>query len=81
MANFPISGLPVPEIDLRQISVGEWRALFQRTQSNDEGDATIAKVSGMTVDDVRGLKLYDYRALFDAILKKAQEPLTNDTKN
>lgn len=80
MANFPISGKPIPEIDLRQITVSEWRALFETTQPEHEGDNTLAKVTGMTPKEIKHLPLYDYRALFQAVLEKAGKPLENDPK-
>jgi hypothetical protein len=35
----------------------------------------------MSVKDIRSLALYDYRALFAAVLEKAGKPYENDTKN
>jgi hypothetical protein len=82
MANFPISGKPIPEIDLRQITVSEWRALFDNSQPEHEGDKTLSKVSGMDLKTVRTLPLYDYRALFAAVIDKAGKPLNEtDPKN
>lgn len=78
MDNFPVSGKPIPEINLRKITVSEWRALFESTQPEHEGDETLAKVSGMSVADIRDLPLYDYRALFKAIMDKAAKPLESD---
>ena len=81
MANFPISGKPIPEIDLRQITVSEWRSMFDATQPDHDGDKTLAKCSGMTLKDVRNLPLYDFRALFQAVLEKSSKPMDNDSKN
>jgi hypothetical protein len=81
MANFPISGKPIPNIDLRQITVSEWRAMFDATQPEHDGDKTLAKCSGMTLKDVRNLPLYDFRALISAVVDKAGKPLENDPKN
>jgi hypothetical protein len=81
MADFPVSGKPIPEIDLRQITVSEWRAMFDPTQSDHAGDETLAKACGMSVKDIRKMPLYDYRALFQAVLEKASKPLDNDPKN
>lgn len=75
MASFPISGKEIPEINLRNITVSEWRALFNNSQPEHEGDETIAKVSGMKVEDVRNLPLYDFRVLFQAVIDKAGKPL------
>ena len=76
MANFPISGKPIPNIDLRQITVSEWRAMFDTSQPEHEGDKT-----GMTLKDIRALPLYDFRALFQAVMDKANKPYDNDPKN
>lgn len=81
MTDFPISGKKIPEIDLRSITVSEWRALFSSSQPEHEGDQTIAKASGMTVEEIRALPLYDFRALFKAVLEMSSKPLDNDIKN
>jgi len=82
MSDFPISGKPIPEINLREITVSEWRALFVSTQPEHDGDKTLAKVSGLTVKEVHNLLLYDYRALFQAVIEKAAKPLdAADPKN
>jgi hypothetical protein len=81
MANFPVSGKQIPDIDLRQVTVSEWRAMFDAAQPENDGDKTLAKCSGMTLKDIRALPLYDYRALFQAVLDKAGKPLENDPKN
>ena len=78
--NFPICGKEIPEINLKEITVSEWRSLFDNSQPEHDGDKIIAKVSGMTVKEVRDLALYDYRALFKAVLEKSAKPL-EDEKN
>jgi len=82
MSDFPISGKPIPEINLREITVSEWRALFESTQPEHEGDKTLARVSGLSEKEVKHMPLYDYRALFQAVLEKAAKPLNpEDPKN
>ena len=80
MPKFPVSGKEMPEIDLREVNVSEWRAMFDQTQPDHEGDATMAKATGMSLEEIQSLKLYDYRALFQAILDKSRRPL-DDPKN
>ncbi len=80
MANFPISGNPIPEINLREITISEWRDMFSGNQSDHEGDKTIAKVTGLTIKEIRALPYYDYRALIRTVLDKAGKPLENDPK-
>lgn len=82
MANFPISGKAVPEINLRDITIAEWRAMFRGGTSEKEGDDTLAKVAGITVKDVRALKFRDYQALVAAVMIEASSPIDeNEPKN
>jgi hypothetical protein len=81
MAEYPISGKPMPEINLRHITIAEWRALFDRTQPDHDGDMTLSKVSGITVEEIQVLPMYDYRALVQAVIEKSGQPLENDPKN
>ena len=71
----------MPEINLRDITLGEWRAMFDQSQPEHEGDNTLAKATGLTVEELRDLPLYDYRALIQAVLTKAAKPLDNDPKS
>jgi hypothetical protein len=80
MDKYPVSGKDLPEIDLRNITLAEWRAMFDHSQPEHEGDKTVAKASGLTVEEIENLPLYDYRALFQAIIVKAGKPL-EDSKN
>ena len=75
---FPISGKEIPEIDLTQITISEWRNLFDNSQPEHDGDKTVAKASGLTVKEVRDLALYDYRALFKAVIEKSAKPLEDN---
>lgn len=81
MPKYPVSGLEMPEINLRNISVKEWRAMFDANQPENEGDATMAKATGLTIEAIQELPLYDYRALFQAIVDKSRKPVDNDPKN
>lgn len=78
MANFPISGKEIPDINLREITVSEWRALFDTSQSDHDGDKTLSKVCGLSLKEIRDLPLYDYRALFQAVIDKANKPLESN---
>lgn len=81
MAKFPVSGKEIPEIDLRNVTVKEWRAMFDNTQPDHEGDQTLAKASGLSLEEIQNLALYDYRALFAAVVERSGKPLENDKKN
>jgi hypothetical protein len=82
MATFPVSGAEIPAIDLRKMTHKQWRSLFDPTQSEEDADAIVARVSGLSVEEVGELNFYDFRALFSAITDKAGKPLDeSDPKN
>ena len=65
------------EINLYEVSIGEWRALLDPKQPDEEEYATLAKVSGLTSDDVEGLPYPEFRALVQAITQKAANPVSD----
>lgn len=64
-------------IDLYQITIAEYRSLFDPKQPDIEGDAILAKCCGMTVEEVANLPQPDYRALSKIFFQKAREPLAD----
>lgn len=67
-------------IDLTKITIGEYRALFNREQDQGEEDATIGKVVGLTAVEVVDLPFPDYRALTKAFFKACSD-VNTDQKN
>jgi hypothetical protein len=65
------------EIDLHKITIGEWRALLDPKQPDDEEYKTIAKVSGLTAEEVEELSFLDFRSLGQAISQKAANPISD----
>ena len=65
--------------DLYAISIKEYRRLFDVNQPDVEEYATVAKVTGLSADDIAALPMMEYRRLFKAMLDKAREPLENPT--
>ena len=63
--------------DLNRISIREYRALFDREQSEGDEYATLAKAAGMTADEVGALGYEDWRRFGQAFFKKAREPLAD----
>ncbi len=63
------------DIDLNRITIREYRALFDKEQSQADEDAVIAKACGLTVDELLGLSQPEYRRLIKAFFEKAREPL------
>ena len=65
------------EIDLYQLSIKEWRALLNPEQSDEDEYATLAKVSGLEAKDIEDLPYPEFRALVQAITKKAANPISD----
>ena len=65
------------EIDLYEISIGEWRALLRPDQSDEDEYATLAKITGLTAKEVEDIKKPDYSFLIQAIVAKAANPVSD----
>jgi hypothetical protein len=65
------------EIDLYEISIGEWRALLRPEQSDEDEYATLAKITGLTAKEVEDIKKPDYSLLIQAIVAKAANPVSD----
>jgi hypothetical protein len=64
-------------LDLANISIREFRSLFDQGQAQDEEDALIAKVAGLTVEELQSLSYPDYRALAKKFFEAARDPLSD----
>jgi hypothetical protein len=63
--------------DLDRITIKEYRTLFEDRQTDEAGDAIIAKCTGLTVDQVQSLGQNEWRRLVKAFFAKAREPLSD----
>lgn len=64
-------------VDLNQITIREYRTLFDRGQPQENEDALIAKCVGLSLDEYLSLSQPDYRLVGQAFLKRAREPLAD----
>jgi hypothetical protein len=62
------------DIDLSKISIAEYRSLFDPEKKADDGDGIIAKVTGLTEQEIGSLSYTDYKKLAKVFFKKAAEP-------
>jgi len=62
------------DFDLYKISVREWYELLDPNQERELEYDKIAKVTGLTVDDIQDLPLPDYRKLTRKFLELATKP-------
>ena len=67
------------EYDLRNITLKEYKALFDAKQSDDEAYAILAKTTGMKPEEFEALSLYDTKLLWQGFFKVTKEPLANPT--
>ena len=65
------------EIDLYEISIGEWRALLRPEQSDEDEYATLAKICGLKAKDIEDLPYPEFRLLVQAITTKAANPVSD----
>jgi hypothetical protein len=65
------------EVDLTQISIKEYRLLFEASHTPDQDDELYARCLGLSVDELQALSLPDYRRAVKAFFDKAKEPLAD----
>jgi hypothetical protein len=63
-------------LDLTQITLREYRALFSPHQPEEE-DASLAKVAGLTLEEYQTLPYPDWRRITTKFFERAREPLTD----
>lgn len=67
--------------DLNRITIREYRAVFSPKQPQDEEDATLAKVFGISVDELNAQSVTTFKRMFAAFLEAAKKPIEDDEKN
>jgi hypothetical protein len=63
--------------DLDKISIREYRKFATGSMMSEDDDTLLAKVSGLTVEDIGNLPQPQYRLLLRAFFEKAREPLAD----
>jgi len=71
-----LSGGKTVILDLGKISIREYRELLN-TKDQDQEDGILAKVAGITVEELLSLPQPDYRRVVDTFFKAAREPLAD----
>jgi len=62
------------EIDLKAVSIADYRRLLNSDMKERTGDDVLAKAGGMTEEAVGKLPYMEYRRLLKAFFKKCNEP-------
>jgi hypothetical protein len=64
-------------IDLKQMTMREYRTLFDAKIAPEQDDVIYAKALGITADELIDLPQPDYRAACFAVIDAARKPLDN----
>lgn len=65
----------VLQVDLSQVTIREYRALFDPEQSRENEDVVIARALCITVDELLDLSQPDYRHAIKGFFDAARAPL------
>ena len=77
MADITLSDGREITFDLNKISIKEYRALFCPEQPDAEEYEFLARVSGLSADEVGSLGFDDWRRFARAFFEKARQPLAD----
>lgn len=77
MSDFTLADGQEITFDLTQMTYGQWLGLFDPKESDERSDKTLARVSGITIKELKSLTFIEYKKLFQAMLRKTREPLTD----
>lgn len=64
-------------IDLNKITNREWRQLWDRNQSDEDGDVIVGRMVGLSGDEIADLPVLDYKRLIAKVLQVGREPLAD----
>jgi hypothetical protein len=65
------------EFDLGKLTIKEYRALFDPAQPEADEYATLAKVTGLSVEKVESLPLLEWKRVYRAFLTACAQPLAD----
>lgn len=67
-------------VDVSTLKIREWRSFWNAKSDPDEDDKVIARLAGLTVEQLQDLLRDDYRRVFEKIMSLSNRPL-DDSKN
>lgn len=77
MADITLSDGTEVTFDLSKMTYGQWLGLFDAKESDERSDETLARVAGLEMKVLKALPFLEYKRVFQALLKKAREPLAD----
>jgi hypothetical protein len=60
--------------DLSRMSIREYRGMFDPQEDDNKTDETLARVAGLTLDELQSLPYPDYRKLARAFFSRCRQP-------
>lgn len=61
--------------DFRKITHRQWKGIFYRGESEEETEATLARLYGITEAEINDLDYIEYQQLFETMLEVSKDPL------
>lgn len=75
MADFVLQNGKEITFNFRKITHKQWKGIFYREESEEETEATLARLYGIGVEEIDNLDYIEYQQLFQAMLEKSKNPL------
>jgi hypothetical protein len=63
--------------DLTQLTYGQYLGLFDASESDERSDKTLARLSGLSVKELKGLPFLEYKKFLNTFLRNAESPSMN----
>jgi hypothetical protein len=62
---------------LKRIQIREYRELCDPKASAEQDDTIMAKACGVQVEEIAELSAYDYKAVYQELVRQYREPIIN----
>ena len=76
MSDIVLSGKEIT-FDLSKLTHKQYKGLTDPNEAEEKSDEILARVSGLSVQELDDLPHIEYRMLYQAFLKKCWEPLSD----
>lgn len=77
MADLVLSDGRQITFDLSRMTIKEYRGLFDSSEDENKSDETVARVAGLTAEELQSLPYPDYKRMANRFFAKCREPLAD----
>jgi hypothetical protein len=74
MADVILSDEKEITFDLSKMTIKQYRGMFDTQEDDNKTDETLARVAGMTLEDLQSLPFPDYRKVARAFFTRCRQP-------